>query len=307
MSILINEITNIENALLLQASDKEKLFYQYLTKKPIDANIDELGEIDKICFSAFTNTKNEELDRIVERNRKAKPVAGSHFSSNLITLCAFALYDKKVEEAELKHFHSKNGLKEQYILFKVFGDNFYPTSKSLGTNIDKLIDSALVKRENTEGVKNMISALSSCNDLTELYLIQLAFSFCAEIHPNKKNDEENKALKTEFTNFHLILTKRVDKITNWSLGILLLLSICLICYIIVVYWQPWDLEPKLSAFGIVSPLILIMSFLLFRFKKTWEELLTNIKSHIVQKIYKLNNIDYNKITNMLKPEENISI
>jgi hypothetical protein len=304
MTILINEINNIENLLFSKASDKEKFFYQYLSNKNIDVNIDELGEIDKICYAAFTNTRSEDLDKIVERNRKSKPVAGSHFSSNLITLCAFALYDKKIEETELKQFHSKNGFKEQFILFKVFGDSFLPTTNPVDTNISKLVNSVIVKKEYTEGVKNIIASLSNCNDLIELFLIKLTFLACAEIHPDKKIEENNKALITELTNFNSTLSKRIDKIVNWTIGIIILGLIPAIYYFIVKYWDSLSLEPHLAASGIVLPLSAAAIFLVFKFKKTWEELLANLKLKLVKRLYKRNNLDYDKVIKLIEITEN---
>ena len=137
--MIIKEIDSIEQGLLSTASDKEKFFYQFLLQKEIQANLEELGEIDKICYAAFTGTKSEELDKIVERNRKSKPVAGSHFSSNLITMCAFALYNKNIEEVELKQFYEVHGFKEQFMLFKVFGHTYFPVKKASEIGLENLI------------------------------------------------------------------------------------------------------------------------------------------------------------------------
>ena len=146
----------------------------------------------------------------------------------------------------------------------------------------------------------LIPLLSNCNDLIELFLIKCIFNTYVEIHPNRKMEKENELLVTEFINFHNKITNRVDKTINWIAGISILGLIPLIYYFIVKYWQSLDLEPHLAALQIVIPFIVIVLFLLFNYKSTWEDLLESIKSNVVQQYFHWNQINYSKIMKVIK-------
>lgn len=110
-------------------------------------------------------------------------------------------------------------------------------------------------------------------------------------------------LIAEFSKFHSKITNRVDKIVNWTVGIIICGLIPLIYYFIVAYWQPLDLEPHLTALGIVLPLIAIAAFLVFKFKRTWEEVLENTKSSVVRRFYRWNNVNYTEIIKLIQAGE----
>lgn len=295
--MLIKEIKEIERDLYTQASDKEKLFYSYLTNESNEININLLGEIDRVCYSAFKNEKIEDVDRIIERNKKSKPVAGSHFSNNLISICAFSLCDEEIKKNELVQFYATHGAKEQFIIHKIFEKDFTLNPQQVISKIDILVHNVLIQKKIENGYEQIIAALENCNDLIDLYLIKQSFLYCNEVNPGT-------LIQNELLNFHNSITKYVSNSVNIFTGIIILGIIPLLYYFIVNYWDLFGLEPHITAISILTPFFLIALFLAFRFKKTWEDILDSLKLRVVKIIYRTLNMDYNKTILVLNKKEN---
>lgn len=124
---------------------KRNIFLFILNEKNYNKNeLIHNGEVEKVCLSAFGNTKLD-VTKEISQGLKAKPVKGFHFSTNIISLIAYSLKSDEIKDKYLTSFFNNSSLTNQFIITQIF-DN-YSISQSKETVFDQLISEIVINKD----------------------------------------------------------------------------------------------------------------------------------------------------------------
>ncbi|MDJ1483098.1 MULTISPECIES: hypothetical protein [Xanthocytophaga] len=299
-SILLEDIKRKEEHLLNEVSDKERFFYLYLTKGEISANFSDLGPIDKVCLAAFTKIQNQDLDAIVERNKNARPVAGSHFSYNLISLCAFAIYDRRIVDSHVRDYFQKHGLKDKFIINHLFGNSFILKNENTTSipSIDALIDDIFLKNQFEDALALIIKALEDCSDPIELFIIRQSYSKISQFHSNPAIERENRLLKEELALFTSSVNRKADRFVG-----ILTLSFLPFCFLIIKWWDEKGLESIFTAWAAAIYILEIGLYQVLKKRFSLDEFLEKLSLRVVKWWFKVHKLDYRIVRKLLEERE----
>ncbi len=140
LMLLSDEISKSESILLQKCGVNERLFYFFLLEKQ-DNNSQLIGDgdIDKVCFSAFTNS-GVDVSKEIQRNINAQPIRGMHFSNNIISLIAFTLKSAEAKGRYLRPYFTSATLSHQFLIAQVFPEMRYSSAPQNQSIFDKLVD-----------------------------------------------------------------------------------------------------------------------------------------------------------------------
>ena len=282
--LISEEIAQKEVELLEKAMEKERCFYNFLNGIPLDLpyTLTSQGDVDKVCFTAFCKSNLHNVKEIIEKYRQMRISKGVHFTSNLMNICAFALCSEDVKEKELNEYWASHGVFEKFIISKIF------PKYSLGDDlpkkeIEELINTVFTKN-NTENVTDLLALLvGRCTELTEFFVLNKTFQKLCEIHPNLEIEKKHDFLVNEITTLIAKKEKQISLVVNWGFIVFGIIVIPSVIYFVKSQWTTYDLEPLLSGWGLVSPIITTIIVLFLRIKPEYYEIIERLKIFIFRK------------------------
>ena len=184
--LLKNEIEKLHNSLFTKCSEKEKLFYYFLTKQPYNETLEiPTGDLDKICFAVFTNPESD-VSKEVQRIALSEPFKHIHFSSSIITLIPVCLKSKDAKNKYLKSYFDSHSLAEKLLLLKIFpSENFQFVAQPIN-ELDELIDKTFFHPQIENALQHLAPAFMEVNDIVSLLAFREAYLELLKIHPNTK-------------------------------------------------------------------------------------------------------------------------
>lgn len=238
---LIDEILKKENDILQRSGVREKLFYYFLTGKEKDATISiPDGEIDKVCYAAFTDAQID-ISKELQRSLNAAPVRGLHFSNNLLSLIAFSIKSQDAKNKFLIDYFNSNSLVHQFILNKIFHEPILPNNPKVVSDFDKLVNEIFIKKNYGYGEQLLFTAYEKANDLIELYIVREAYQEILKIHPNTDTYNLLKELALSSKKIVGAVQRRIDSYVNVSILLIASVLIVAIPYFIKKKWDAWGL------------------------------------------------------------------
>lgn len=296
----IDEIVKKEKELLERSSVREKLFYSFLAGKALEQAIAVPdGEIDKVCYAAFTNTQID-ISKELQKSLNAAPVRGLHFSNNLISLTAFALKSQDAKNKFLSEFFNSTNFTYQFILHKLFNELPLPGSPKIVTDFDKLTEEVFIKKNYTTVEQLVFTCFEKVNDLIELYVVRSAYQDILGMHPNAEQAALLKELATSSEKFILSAQKRISSYVNISILLVAFALILGIPYFLNKKWNDWNLEPYVTGIQISIGIFWFVILLLFNSNPDWFKVIQNFKDWLLRLSFNKKGIDLNRLKEIVQ-------
>lgn len=296
---LFDEIFKKESDILDRSSVREKLFYYFLTDKKLNSSINiPEGEIDKVCYAAFADSRID-VSKELQRSLNAAPVKGLHFSNNLLSLTAFSIISEEARKKFLNSYFTDCSLAHQFILTKVFPELSLSTSPKLATDFDKLILEVFVNKEYTNGELLLISGLEKVNDLLELYILRASYFEIIKVHPNTETSNNLKELAFSFQMIIDASKRRIDSYVNVTILIVAFSLIFGIPYFISKKWAAWDLEPYITGIQISIGIFWFAVMILFNSNPDWFKVIQTFKNWLLRSSFERKHIALARVTEII--------
>jgi hypothetical protein len=250
-----------------------------------------------IIYSAFS--ENIIDNEIIKQIQNTEPFKGFHYSNKLIEVIAMAKHDFEFEKNNLSEIAKNGTFKEIFIIQKVFPDFKQLSYETPKTSLDKLIQHILIQKNYDKLSSLILETLTDSTDLIDLYILECAIKEAWDLHPDRQLQQDIKLL----INLHNKLEHKIKTRFKWVYGSLLAISafflVSLISWVILSFWDEWNLEPVLTAISISSPVIsiLVSLFVLKKFPNKKESFDNFIENRAKAK-YLSFNILKNKLDNI---------
>ncbi len=286
-----------------QSSSKEISFYSYLTKKNYNKNeLSHNGEVEKVCLSAFGNTKLD-VTKEISQGLKAKPVKGFHFSTNIISLIAYSLKSDEIKDKYLTSFFNNSSLTNQFIITQIFDNYSISQSKEKETVFDQLINEITINKDFTKIESIILQAFQQVTDLIELFVVRFAYEQLILQHPNTNVEIKYNEISKNINQLISYSQRVIGIIVNILVAVVLLVLLIFIPYIIITKWDEWGLEPYTVAIQFIYPLILTMLILLFKLKPNLFNFIDKFKNYLLKAWFRKRNIDIEKLKELTNYDE----
>lgn len=296
---LRDEILKRETTLLQQSGVKEKLFYSFFTGRYISEiqNTSD-GDIDKVCFAAFAASQTD-VSKEIQRNINAQPMKGMHFSTNIISLIAFAIKSTDAKKKFLSQFFSSASLMNQFIITQVFRELELPSSPKIQSNFDKLIDEIFLKKNFEEGEKTLFTCFESASDLNELSVVRSAYAELLRVHPNAQVENKFNQLSTEVKKLIRFTQIVINLCVNLLVIVIATALIVGIPYFIQQKWTAWNLEPYITGIQFSIGIFWFVILLLFNTHPNWFGIINRFKKWLLKITFSLKGISIEKVNSLL--------
>lgn len=284
--LLKNELLKQEALLFEKASVRERLFYLYLLgKKSPQFNIDSLGEIDKVCAIVFAGI-DKDISADINRLQKTKEIKGVHFSTNLISLIAFALKSEQVKERYLEDFFMSHGLKEKFFISHIFTNYKLPSSAKPEDALEKLISTVFILKDFANAESLLFPAFEAISDLNDLYIIRAAYKEILKIHPNTELQMKYSELSDNVITLIAHVQRTINRAAN---ALVVLFGIILapsIIYLTKHYWIRLELEPYITGGGIAMSILSVLFMILYNSNPEWFKYSQKFRHWLLTKWFK---------------------
>lgn len=296
---LIDEILKKEKDILQRSSVREKLFYSFLTGKEKDATISiPDGEIDKVCYAAFTDAQID-ISKELQRSLNAAPVKGLHFSNNLLSLIAFSIKSQDAKSKFLYEYFNSNSLVFQFILNKIFHEPALPNNSKVVSDFDKLVNEIFIKKNYEFGEQLLFPAFEKANDLIELYIVREAYQEILRIHPNTEISDLLKELALSSQKIVYAIQSRIDSYVNIAILIIASALIITMPYLVSKKWEAWGLEPYITGIQISIGVFGFVAILLFNTNPDWFKVIQNFKRWLLRIYFDKKKVDISRLNEII--------
>ncbi len=173
--LLKTEIEKLRVSLFSTCSEKEKLFYHFVTKQPYTGTIETpTGDLDKICFAVFT-CSSIDVSGEVQRVAPSEPYKHIHYSNSIVTLVPVCLKSNEAKSKHLKNYFDSHSLAEKLLLKEIFPSENFQFVTHPKTALDKLIDDTFFHPIFENANQHLTIAFSEVNDIVELLAFRFAY------------------------------------------------------------------------------------------------------------------------------------
>lgn len=295
--MIASDIKLLENRTFSESSQKEKLFFLFLTSGNISSV--SLGESpsDKLCHDAFVLGLTD--SEVLKKLQRSKPLKNIHYSKNLIDLVAAAKIDFKNEESHIEEYLSDHGLREAYLIHLALGVDI-PKNVKIRTDFDRLIEALVIKESYEKSVELFSKLLLTSTHIFDVIILRELYKIHLMIHPESRKVEEFESLK--------VISKKVSHAFN---GVVMLILTMLVAYGAVEYLN-WYMENKKQhdelkkiAIQIFSVILIVAMFLGLNIPDK-VRLLDLIRNKILTLIYSLFGLNYADVEKVLNDESSSS-
>lgn len=258
--LLAEELNNLTEKLIANASLKELAFFKYLANDPLPyPNDTDVSEQEQVFFAAFCLDPPDKRE-IAEKLSGTKPIRGIHYSNNLIELAAFATFDLSKEIEHLKNYATEHSTRDYFILNKLFPNVLsYPPKPD--NALDNLASGLLANGISPESKPTIVEAIQGAEDLLDVYVIIESYLHLLDLQPATQYRKDLSVLAGELAK----VIKRVDTTLHIALtiGIGYLLFL-LYKWLIPLIYHSWDTAQRIMAiieFVLVGINLLILFFI----------------------------------------------
>lgn len=295
----IDEILKKGNEISQRSSLREKLFYSFLTEEK-EANPISIpdGEIDKVCYAAFT-VNQIDVSKELQRSINAAPVRGLHFSNNLISLVAFSIKSDEVKNKYLTEYFNINSLTHQFILNRIFHEPSLPSNPKITTEFDSLINEIFIKRNYTNVDQLLFKAFEKTNDLIELFIVREAYQEILKVHPNTETSNLLSELATLTQKIIDASKRRIDTYVNVAILFIAFALIIGLPYLINKKWTDWGLEPYITGIQISIGIFWFVVMILFNSNPDWFKAVQNFKNWLLRRSFERKNVDLSRLNEII--------
>ncbi|KKK74849.1 hypothetical protein LCGC14_2879650, partial [marine sediment metagenome] len=167
--------------LLLGASPKERMFYEFITGGHPERI--ELGNTltDDLCRDAFVERAKQSIPLNVLQ--KAQPLKNIHYTNNLIDLTAASIIDITNEQKNIEAYINMHTLRESYLISIALGTELVTRTK-VEKDIDRLIELIEIQKI-VDGVPELLtSTLSGVIDIFDVIVLKKIYTTYLKIHPD---------------------------------------------------------------------------------------------------------------------------
>lgn len=300
---ILDEISKKETILFEQSSSKEISFYSYLTKKNYNKNeLSHNGEVEKVCLSAFGNTKLD-VTKEISQGLKAKPVKGFHFSTNIISLIAYSLKSNEIKDKYLTSFFNNSSLTNQFIITQIFDNYSISQSKEKETVFDQLINEITINKDFTKSESIILQAFQQVTDLIELFVVRFAYEQIILQHPNTNIEIKHNELSENFNQLIFSTKRKINRNVNLIVIVFGVVLIPAIPYLIKLKWDDWELEPIITGITISISITSFIFIVLFNSNPSWSKFIKTFKNWLLKKWFSRRNIDIEKLKQLTNYNE----
>lgn len=297
---ITDELRKQQQILLDKSSLKERAFYGFLVRKPLNYPTEgDLAEIEKICLSIFCTgiPSKEDLTNLIEAQRRKRPISGMHYTKNLIDLSAMAIDNVELERGNLKSYCQNHSTRDFYILNRLFPD-ISSNPPQPQRSIDKVaLDLYKGEFPQEEWQPLLLHALLETSDLRDFYVIEQAYSKALVDYPIVHQVEAIGYIRDAFVRF-IERTERRVKITIMVVSVLLFGSISY--WLVPLIIRKWtEAEPIIGVIQIFVPLIGILIVGLMGIMLDKIKILNLFKEKIVDWVFRIKGFNRSELKKRL--------
>lgn len=293
--MIYRDVKNLEQELLSTASIREKVIYNYLrNSNEIDLNVDDLSEIDNLIINIFLNNEvslEDQIESVVRmKNRK-----GLDYRKSFITLVAFGVYNSNRFIEDIKTYIMTCSLRDSYLLSEIFEQIKPEYNKAAETPIDKLINDILVHNNFELGSDLLINAMTSVDDILDLYIVMKAYKKLGE-----KNFQGTKTFEEMKSSINVLNDWIGDLYIIRFLIVFWMISFPIIFILGKIVSENWNVAEPFTYIGGLMVGIIANSFLLLNKSINIQLFRDKIKLKNLNKIYEKNNLRYEEIEEIIQ-------
>lgn len=253
--MFVDEIEKLRASFFATCSDREKLFYCFITKQPYEGIVESpAGDLDKICFAVFRD-EGLDISKEIQKIAPAIPYKHIHYSSSIITLIPVCLKSEDAKNKYLLAYFNSHSLAEKLLLTKVFSAEKFQFVSHPSTELDKLIDETFFNPNFNSATQHLPTAFLEVNDIVSLLAFRAAYLELLKIQPNTVIEEKFYDLSREVE----ILIKTITKRIHRTIDILtLIIFVCASPVIVLILNNNYDklqIARLSDIWTFVSPLI----------------------------------------------------
>lgn len=300
--LLKTEIEKFRDSLFTTCSEKEKLFYHFMTQQPYSGSIEmPTGDLDRICFAVFTNS-NDDVSKEVQRVAPSEPFKHIHYSNSIVTLIPVCLKSIEAKNKYLKQYFRSHSLPEKLLLTQIFPSENFEFFANPKTSLEKLIDETFYHPKIPDAEKYFPSAFLEVNDVVGLLAFRAAYLELVKIHPNTKIENQYSQLSTEVRKLIAVVTKRIDLMIDILAFAFLLLASPLTVYEINKYYTELKVDKLSSIWTFVSPLLMALLFVSKRLFPKIFSFYDDFKHWLIVFWFSFRKVNYNKLLQLSKTQ-----
>lgn len=294
------EIENLRDSLFVKASEKEKLFYCFVTQQSYNGIIETpVGDLDKICFAVFTNS-NADVSAEVQHIALSEPYKNIHYSNSITTLIPVCLKSEEAKNKYLKKYFDSHSLAEKFLLTKIFPAENFQFLSNAKTDLDKLIDETFFHPNFDNAETHLTSAFSEITDILELLAFRSAYYELLKVHTNTKVEKQLVELSEEVNKLISIITKRISFTIDLLAFFILLFASPLAVYELNKYYDKLQIDKLSSIWTFVSPIITVLILIGRKLFPKMFSFYEDFKHNLVVFWFWLRKISYHKLIQLSK-------
>ena len=292
--MIASDIASLESRAFSESSQKEKLFFLFLTKGK--TNSISLGDSpsEQLCHEAFILNLNE--SETLKKLQRSKPLKNIHYSKNLIDLIAAAKIDPKNEKSHINEYLKDHGLKEAFLIHFALGVEI-PEDVNIRSDLDRLIETLFIKKSYDEAPELLSKTLPTATHIFDIIALKELYKIYLQVHPESKSIQDFDKLR--------VISKKVSHTLN---GIIMLFLTSIVAFSAVEYIN-WYMENKKLhdefqkvVIQIFSVIIIVAMFLGLNIPDK-VRFLDFVRHKIFTFIYFLLGLKYSDVEKILKDEK----
>lgn len=295
--LLIGEIKIIKQNLLEKSSLKEKVFFWYLSGKPMKYQSEyNLTDIQRICFSMFVLNAPIEKD-LINRKRSSKVTGRMHYTQTLIDLAAMAKDNLEQERNNLLSYCKNHTTRDFYILNHIFPNISRDPPIPQG-DIDQIALHLYKDDFPPEAWKSLLlRALQETSDLHDLYVVEQAYLRAMDDYPIIRSVNDIADVRNACEKFVEKVERRIKR-TIKAISVLLVISIS--CWLAPFIYKNWDQADRvITIIGVLGVLIIFLIIILFGFIPDKVEFVNSRMERLIDWVFKKKEFDRSKLKKTL--------
>lgn len=246
--MIASDIALLENRAFSESSQKEKLFYLFVTNG--DTKSISLGDSlsDQLCHEAFVLGVSESDN--LKTLQRSRPLRNIHYSKNLIDLVAAAKIDPDNEADHIKEYLEDHSLREAFIIYLALGIKI-PKGIKIESDIDHLIEDLHMHHIYDSAPALFAKLLSQPAHIFDVIVLKNLYLICLNLHPESKNIQSFESLK--------LISRKLCLVIN---GIVMIALFLIVSYVAYKYIN-WYIDNKELHDTLESIILQVFTVILF--------------------------------------------
>lgn len=291
--MIASDIASLETRAFSESSQKEKLFFLFITKGKTSSI--SLGESpsEQLCLDAFV--LNSQESEALKKLQRTKPLKNIHYSKNLIDLIAAARIDLENEKEHINEYLGDHGLREAFLIHLALGVEI-PKNINVKSDLDRLIETLYIEESYDDAIELFLKLLPASTHIFDVIALKELYKIYLQVHPDSKNIQDFEYLR--------VISKKVCHTLN---GIIMLFLTSIVAFMAVEYIN-WYIENKKlhdefqkMAIQIFSVLLIVAMFLGLNIPDK-VKFLDFVRHKIFRFIYFLLGLSYSDVKKILQDD-----